>query len=306
VGRLTLVVGATGLLGGEICRQLRAKGAAVRGLVRVGSPREPGLAGLGVEIAYGDLKDRPSLAPACAGATAVVSTANSVMSRRPGDSLRSVDRNGHMALIETARAAGVARFIYTSVSPGASARAPLVRIKREVERAVRRSGMTWTVLQPCSFMDIGFSAVAGWDLAGGKATIVGSGSAPVSYISAADVARFAVLALERAEFANRDLPLGGPEAVSPLEAVRAFEAAAGRGFGVRRIPVAVLRIMGSILRPFVPIPSSLMTMVAEAAKRGDVIEMGPLLESLTTPMRLTTVREFAKRELAGDPANASD
>jgi uncharacterized protein YbjT (DUF2867 family) len=298
VARLILVVGATGLLGGELCRQLREKGEVVRGLVRQGSRRERGLAQLGVEIAHGDLKDPASLASACTGATAVVSTANSVMSRRPGDSLRSVDHDGHLTLIAAAREAGVARFVYTSVSPGVSTQAPLIQIKREVESVVRRSGMTWTVLQPCSFMETGFSAVAGWNLVAGKATIVGSGSLPVSYISVTDVARFAVLTLAQDEFSNRDLPLGGPEAVSPLDAVRAFEDAAGRRFAVRRVPAAILRIMGRVLRPLIPIPASLMTMIAEVAVRGDVVEMKPLIESMATPMGLISVRAFAERELA--------
>src|SRR5262245_3022323 len=134
---MILVVGSTGLLGGEICRQLHARGHPVRGLVREGSPREAWLRDLGVDIARGDLKEPPSLRAACAGVDAVLTTANGIRSRRPGDSLTSVDRDGTLALVAAARAAGVARFVYTSLDPRLSSRAPFVGYKREVEGGVR-------------------------------------------------------------------------------------------------------------------------------------------------------------------------
>jgi uncharacterized protein YbjT (DUF2867 family) len=300
-----LVVGATGLLGGEICRLLRERGNPVRALVREGSPREEALRALGAEIVHGDLKAPPSLDRACAGVQRVATTANSILSRRAGDNLRSVDRDGQLALIAAARSAGVNHFVYTSVSPGSS-RALFVQYKREVETAVRGSGMKWTILQPAAFMEIAFSRTAGWDIAAGRATIVGSGNARVSYVSVEDVARFAVRALEGDEFTNRNLPLGGPEAVSPLEAVCAFENAAGRRFAVRRVPTGVLGAIGRLLTPFDPIKASLMTMVADAAVRGDSIDMKPLLESDAAPHQLIPLREYAESALgkrSGDGAH---
>ena len=293
---MILVVGATGLLGGEICRLLRERGHPVRALVREGSPREGALRALGAEIVHGDLKDPPSLDRACAGVQCVATTANSILSRRPGDTLRRVDLDGQTALVAAAREASVDRFVYTSVSPGPS-RALFVRYKREVERAVRGSGMKWTILQPAAFMEIAFSKIAGWDIAGGRATIVGAGDARVSYISVVDVARFAVRALEGVEFTDRDLPLGGPEAVSSLEAVRAFENAAGRRFTIRRVPAGVLGVIGRLLTPFDPIKASLMTMVAATAVRGDAIDMKPLLDSDAASHQLIPLREYAESAL---------
>jgi len=58
-----LVAGATGFLGGEICRQLLAKNKKVKGLVRTTSDanKVAQLKESGVEIVKGDLKDRSSL-----------------------------------------------------------------------------------------------------------------------------------------------------------------------------------------------------------------------------------------------------
>jgi NADH dehydrogenase len=124
---MTLVVGATGWLGAEICRRLRQRGVRVRGLVRLGSPKEAALTGLGVEVVHGDLKDPSSLAAACRGMAAVISTASSTVSRRPGDNLKTVDRDGQLALLEAAQRAGVTRFLYISVSPNLPENCPFLR-----------------------------------------------------------------------------------------------------------------------------------------------------------------------------------
>ena len=64
-----LVVGATGVLGMEVCRQLAAAGKRVKGLVRTSSQKEKvnGLLELGVETATGDMKDPQLLSPSGAG-----------------------------------------------------------------------------------------------------------------------------------------------------------------------------------------------------------------------------------------------
>lgn len=68
------LTGATGFLGGEVARRLRARGDTVRVLVR-----EPGraaaLAALGCRLVPGDLSDESRLAAACAGADVVVHSA---------------------------------------------------------------------------------------------------------------------------------------------------------------------------------------------------------------------------------------
>ena len=64
-----LVAGATGFLGGEICRQLIGKNKKVKGLVRTTSDanKVAQLKELGVEIVEGDLKDKSFLRKCFAG-----------------------------------------------------------------------------------------------------------------------------------------------------------------------------------------------------------------------------------------------
>ena len=185
---MILVVGATGLLGSEICRRLRARGRSVRGLVRPGSPKAEALRAIGVEIVEGDLRSRESLDAACEGVAAIVSTATAMGSKDRSLSLRAVDYAGQLRLIDVARAHAVPTFVFVSASPNLRASAPLVSYKRAVERALRSSGMRWTILQPSVLMDVWLSNLLGWDHVLGRATVFGSGTAPLSWIAISDVA----------------------------------------------------------------------------------------------------------------------
>jgi uncharacterized protein YbjT (DUF2867 family) len=287
---MILVVGASGLLGFEICRTLRARGAAVRALVRAGSIRKDDLAALGAEIAMGDLKDAPTLETSCRGIDVVVTTANSLQSRRAGDNLQSVDRDGQLALLEAARRAGVRRFLYLSAPSHLRTLSEFLRIKRLVEREVRGSGLEWIILQPAGFMEVWFSPALGFDLAGGRARIVGTGDHAASFVSIVDVAKVAGEAAARPELARRDLPIGGPEAISPNEVVRLAEAVTGRRFKIQRVPVAALKLVRAVLSPFAPIPASLLSLAIETAENGGVLDTTSLWRDLgLTP---TTVRGF--------------
>ena len=126
------IVGATGMLGGEVTRRLVASGHHVVAITRSAQRAAP-LAALGVDVRVADLTDRASLEAALVGVTAVFAAAHSLLGRgRYSSSM--VDGSGHRALIDVARARGVARFVYTSVLgalPGHPA--PFWRTKFEVE-----------------------------------------------------------------------------------------------------------------------------------------------------------------------------
>ncbi len=294
---MILVVGATGLLGFDICRQLLEAGHDVRAFVRTpSSARVAELASLRARTFTGDLKDTASLRLACSGVTSVVTTATAIS--RPGraDTIERVDRNGQLALVDAAVQGGVRRFVYISMAPSRAV-CPFVRYKREVEAAVRSSGMQWVNLQPSAFMDVWLSPAMGWNLERGRARVFGDGRARTSYIAVRDVAAFAVLAATGNELINRDLVLGGPEALSGLQVVAICEELTGRPFKVQRVPIAVLRAAGVLLRRFDPKVSSLMTMGATAAAYGDAVDMEPILREV--PRALCSVREYLKAVVGG-------
>jgi uncharacterized protein YbjT (DUF2867 family) len=286
---MNLIVGATGLVGGEICRRLIGQQKPVRALVRPtgDASRIDELRAFGAELATGDLKDPASIQAACAGATTVLSTASSMLSRQPGDTIDGVDRLGQLQLVEAAAAAGVKHFVYVSFPPMAENFA-LQRAKREVEQALMASGMTYTILRPTFFMEIWFSPALGFDVAARRVRIYGTGANPISWISFPNVAEFAVRSLETAAARNAIFTLGGPEALTPLEVVRIFETLDGTPFTIEYVMEAVLRVgMTSARRALDEAFAALSLGYAQ----GDAIDMRAPLQAM--PVRLVSVREYA-------------
>ena len=288
---MNLVVGATGLLGSEICRLLAAEGKPVRGLVRPTSDpaKVERLQGIGAEIVRGDLKDRSSLDAACQGIRAVVSTASATLSRQDGDSIQSVDRDGQLGLIDAAKAAGVDRFVLVSF-PNMNVEFPLQTAKREVELHLRESGMTYTILQPSFFMEVWLSPALGFDAVNATAQIYGSGKNKISWISYQDVARFAVAALENPAAENAVIELGGPDALSAQDVVSVFEELQGKVFKIQQVSEEQLQAQkegatDSLQESF----AGLMLCCAQ----GNVIDMREVLERF--PMQLGSVREYAQK-----------
>ena len=236
---VNLVVGATGLLGSEICRRLTAAGKPLRALFRGTSDptKVQALKDLGAELVQGSVRDRASLEEACHGVRTVISTASSMpFSYQPEENdIQSVDLEGLTNLIAAAQAADATRFIYTSFSSQIDLDFPLRNAKRTVERRLRDSGLVYTILRPSYFMEVWFSPAVGFDAANAKAQIYGTGENPISWISLRDVAQFAVESVDNpiARFAT--VELGGPEALNPLQVVRIFEKAGGRPFEVQHV-----------------------------------------------------------------------
>lgn len=290
---MTLVVGATGLLGSEICRLLAAAGKSFRALVRTTSDKGKvaELQSLGAEIARGDLKDRPSLAAACKGVTAVISTASSTLSRQEGDSIQTVDLEGQLNLIDAAKAAGVSQFILVSFSPSAND-FPLQAAKRAVEDHLKQSGLNYTILQPTCFMEVWLSPALGFDAANAKAQIYGAGQNKISWISLRDVAKFAVHSLDNPAARDAVIELGGPESLSPLEVVKVFEQVQGRTFETQHVPdEALLEQKKTATDPLAQSFAGLMLYYSA----GSVIDMRQTLQEF--PVQLTSVKDYAQASL---------
>jgi NADH dehydrogenase len=144
-----MVVGATGFLGTEICRQLTSANKKVKALVRGTSDlaRVKALENMGIEIVTGDIKDVSALGNAFAGVGAVISTASSTRSRNEDDLIETVDRQGQLNVVEAAETNSVEHIIYISFleSPETF---PLQDAKREVEKRIQKSKMKYTILRP--------------------------------------------------------------------------------------------------------------------------------------------------------------
>jgi uncharacterized protein YbjT (DUF2867 family) len=289
---MNLIVGATGMVGGEICRLLRAAGKPVKALVRPSSDpaKVENLKGLGAQIVQGDLRDAASLKAACQGVQAVITTASSMpFAYQPGENTPlTTDQEGSLNLIAAAKEAGVEQFVYTSF-PIMDASFPLQEAKRAVEHALKGSGLTFTILQPTYFTEVWLSPAVGFDFPNRKASLYGSGENPISWISFLDVAQFAVVCLGSPAASNVTLKLGGLEAISPLGVVKIFEKAGGKPFEVSLVPVEAL--LAQLAGATDPMQKSFVGLMASYAST-QAIDMKAVLK--TFPLKLKTVEDYAK------------
>lgn len=290
----TLLVGATGLLGPEICQRLASVGQQVRALIRptADAGKRAALVRLGVELVEGDLKDAASLERACAGVQAVISTASSTLSRQTGDSIETVDQIGQLALVEAARQAGVERFVFVSFRDNPRIQFPLTLAKRAVEQALKASGMSYTILQASYFMEVWLTPALGFDAANGKVRLYGDGSRPISWISYRDVARAAADAIADGTARNMVVELGGPQALSPSEVVRMFEAAGAGEIATESVPESALEAQMSAATD--SLQKSFAGLMLQCAA-GDAIDT--TTSRRLFPFQMTSVRDYITAQL---------
>jgi nucleoside-diphosphate-sugar epimerase len=161
-----LVTGATGFTGGHLARWLRARGDAVRVLVRA-PEKARAMAREGFDVAEGDLTDRASVDRAVAGVEVVYNVAALYRTAGlPADAYRAVNALAVETVVEAAARAGVRRVVHCSTvgvhgdveHPPADEDAPLrpgdvyQETKLEGERlgraAAERTGVELTIVRP--------------------------------------------------------------------------------------------------------------------------------------------------------------
>ncbi len=286
-----LVAGSTGMLGNEICRILGAEKKDFKALVRSTSDKNKveKLTLYGAELVYGDLKNPQTLDIACQDVTTVISTASSTLSRQEGDSIQTVDLEGQINLIEAAKVAGVKQFIFISYRNNPDVQYPLTKVKRDVENHLKNSGLNYTIIQAGYFMEVWLSDALGFDFQNNKARIYGDGKNKLSWISFKDVAKFVVASINKPQFLNKIVEIGGPESLNPLEVVKIFEDVKNNSFSVELIAEEILRTqMETDSDPLMQSFNGLMLQYA----KGDEIDMTKTKYLITD--RLLSVRNYAE------------
>ena len=289
---MILVAGATGVLGSEIVRNLLARGEKVRAMTRKASKPETvdRLRKAGAEIVVADLKEPASLAAACKGVDAVISTVTSVTTAQPGDSCAATDGRGTISLIDAARKAGAKKFVFVSFDADCSPDAPLARAKRDVEKHLERSGLDYTILHPSLFFETWLGPMLFADPIAGTARIYGGGTEKIRYIAVADVAELAVQSLTRPFASNATIPFGGPDPISQREAVQLFEEAFGKKFTVTEVPEKALEAQWKAAVD--QLEKSFAALMLGIARGFDTGIEPPFKEF---PMRMTSPREYVQR-----------
>jgi uncharacterized protein YbjT (DUF2867 family) len=247
---MILLAGGTGHLGTVLVARLAASGVGLRILSRDPSRARKSVAE-GVEVVSADVRVPASLTAALADVDIVISA---VTGFGPGgDGPRRVDFEGNANLIEAANAAGVKHFVLVSIH-GASSRHPmeLYRAKFMAEQRLRESRLEWTIIRPTVFKELWAGIVGDPLLKSGTAIVFGRGENPINFVSVHDVARCVEQDVIDQQLRGRIVEVGGPENLTLNQLVEIVAQRNGVPSKARHIPLAVLRLGATALRPFKP------------------------------------------------------
>lgn len=242
-----LIVGATGTLGRQVARHAIDEGYKVRCLVR-NSKKAAFLKEWGAELVWGDLCRKETLPFALEGVTAILDSSTA----RPTDSLsvKQVDWEGKVALINAAKAANVDHFIFLSIlNSDKYPEVPLMEIKRCTEIFLAESSLNYTILRLAGFMQ-GLIGQYGIPILEGQPVWVTGESSPIAYMNTQDIAKLVIRALSVEETKNKIFPIVGTHAWSAEEIIGICEQLSGKEVNITRIPIGLLRAVRNSLRFF--------------------------------------------------------
>jgi uncharacterized protein YbjT (DUF2867 family) len=242
---MILLAGGTGRLGRALTAALTGQGLPVRVLTR-DAARAAGLAGPGLEVVTGDVRDRASLPAAVRGADVVVSAVHG-FAGPGGVSPATVDRQGNINLIDAARDAGAEIVLMSVVGAAASSPMELVRMKYAAEQYLLSSGASWTIVRATAFLELWIDLLNKTAARSGRPLVFGHGKNPVNFVSVTDVAALVEHAITDPAARGRILEIGGPDSYTFNELAAAVQVAAGRTRPPRHVPPPVLQLMACTL-----------------------------------------------------------
>lgn len=270
----TLVIGATGMLGEPVARQLHAAGYPVRVLSRnVDAARAK--FGADYEVVTGDVENPASLKAALHGCHGVHINLNT--GPDPDQ-----ERRGVANVAAAVALAGVQRVTYlsgASVAPENTWYAG-TKAKLEAEAALRASGVPYTIFRATFFMESLPSFVRGE-----RASFFGSQPHPWRWVAAADYARMVVQAYATPAAASKTLYVLGPQPWTLRQALETYCAIARPGVKVGALPFWMASLIASLSRDkAMQAALPFFRYTEQVAEAGDPAEANALLGAPATTL----------------------
>ncbi len=234
-----LVVGATGMLGEPVARQLQKDGYFVRVLAR-DIERARSKLGDSFEFVRGDVLDIFSLERGIDGCYGVHI---SLRGDPKAEDFDKIEPQGTANIAMSSKKAGVKRLTYLSgvaVSEDYSSH-PFVRVKLQAESAIQKSGVSYTIFRATHFMESLHRFIRG-----GRAVIIGKQPHPLRWLAACDYARMVSRTFQVDEAKNKKFFVFGPEALTTLEAIRTYCSIVHPGMKISSMPIWLLSLIGTV------------------------------------------------------------
>src|SRR5258708_7554811 len=214
---MILVSGATGTAGKEIVLQLASLGILTKALVRDTAKATP-FRGKCVHVAVGDLNEPTTLEEAFKAVDRALLL--------PANNANQVEQE--RTFIDVAKRAGGQHIVKFSAlgadDPKSAAR--IARWHAAAEDYLEASGLAWTHLRPCVFMQNLLGSAA--SIAGEGAFYAPLGDARVALVDVRDIAAVALKALTEHGHEGKAYTITGPEALTYSEVAGKLTAALGK------------------------------------------------------------------------------
>ena len=209
-----LVTGATGSLGRRIVRQLREQDESVRAFVRLSSNFSE-LEDRGAEVFIGDLKIERDITKACNGVRYIISS--------HGGNAQAIDYRANIDLIDRAVENNVEHFVFISVLgvDRGYQESNTFKAKREVEKYLINSGLSYTILRPSGFAN-NLIPLAERFRDTGIFFLIGDRKNRSSIVSTDDLAKIAIASTRIEAAKNKVFAVGGPDIIKREDIPRIF------------------------------------------------------------------------------------
>jgi uncharacterized protein YbjT (DUF2867 family) len=235
-----LIIGGTGTLGRQIVLQALTKGYQVRCLVR-NFRKANFLKEWGAELVYGDLTRPETIPPCLKGITAIIDTSTSRANEL--ESLKKVDWNGKLSLIEAAKVANIQRFIFFSARDVEQFETiPLMKLKNGIEVKLKESNIPYTIFRLTGFYQ-GLIEQYAIPILENLPIWVTNENTYISYMDTQDIAKFCLRSLQIPQTRNKTFLLSGSRAWLSLEIIDLCEQLAGQQAKVQQIPLFFLKLV---------------------------------------------------------------
>ena len=237
-----LIIGGTGTLGRQIVLQALTKGYKVRCLVR-NFRKASFLKEWGVELAYGDLTKPETIPPCLKGITAVIDASTG----RPNElnSLKTVDWEGKLFLIEALKIANIKRFIFFSVqNVNQLQNIPLMKMKYKIECKLKESNLSYTIFRLTGFYQ-GLIEQYAIPILENLPIWITNETIQVAYMDTQDIAKFSLRALQLPQTINKIFFLTGLKEWVSSEIINVCEQLAGQKAKIQQIPSFFLFVVSN-------------------------------------------------------------
>ena len=262
----TAVTGATGQLGRLVIQGLRAQLPATDIVALVRTPAKA--ADLGVDVRQADYTQPETLKRALAGVDTLLLISSSEVGQRVAQ---------HRHVIDTAKAAGVKRVVYTSILHGERSPLSLAPEHVETEALLKASGLGYTILRNGWYTE-NYTASVGSALAHG-ALIGSAGPGKIASAARADYAQAAVVVLTTSGHDGLTYELAGDSAYTLAELAAEISRQSGKPIPYKDLPAADYAAALTAAGLPAPWPEALAAIDVEVAK-GALFDDGQVLSKL--------------------------